>query len=371
MVALAVAETGIELTPNTRRKKVGAARVTVTVTVSVLLKPTATPSPEMSFLAAICLGGRLVGPGRNRRRAGQRRRVGHVLRLLPLQIRISESITKPATPSSVTINRQITGSVCPASRRPRRPCNDASAPTSPRPPRPSVGVDTCLASRWSLIRGERAGVQLVDHRAADGARRATGRRPSRRRRGDGAAGAVRSVRLARRAGIGERLAAVQPERVVGPGGERPHPPSTILAARPRPADIGTPPAHYLDLDPAGFRRPHVEYGHSPSGNEVLALRDKQRNGPRPVSTVIGTAGPWCTAPVSRSAHAPAGNGSAVSPQPPRRRRPTGSRVTTVTACPRPKGDRVPGREPRSPCGPARSPRRTTRGGPAAAAMPWR
>jgi len=51
MVALAVAETGIELTPNTRRKKVGAARVTVTGLPRTLPERTKAHGSEVLYIA--------------------------------------------------------------------------------------------------------------------------------------------------------------------------------------------------------------------------------------------------------------------------------------------------------------------------------
>ena len=104
------------------------------------------------------------------------------------------------------------------------------------------------------LRGERADVQLVDHRA--GRRRAppASVRPGERRVVVGPAPAGRTRRLPGRAGVGQRLAAVKPERVVGPGqADRAR---HIGAPPPRPASRRhrVQPSGHVDVHPSGGRR---------------------------------------------------------------------------------------------------------------------
>ena len=69
------------------------------------------------------------------------------------------------------------------------------------------------------LRGERAHVQLVDHRAAHRPAPPAGVRPAEGRVIVGAARAVGAQRLPGRPRVRQRVAAVDPERVVGPGAD--------------------------------------------------------------------------------------------------------------------------------------------------------
>src|SRR5581483_2329795 len=138
-----------------------------------------------------------------------------------------------------------------------------------------------------------------------------------------AARAGEAMRLAQRPGVGEGIAAVDAERVVG--GRRVDVPPAGAAGIARHGVAG---AAGVQLDFAGVRRPDAELGHG-SGTRRATGRARVR------SASFGSA-PVCVVPVSTSRQRVPGRWSVVVCQPPLPCRPAGSRVATVTACPRAK-----------------------------------
>ena len=167
------------------------------------------------------------------------------------------------------------------------------------------------------LRGERAHVQLVDHRA--GQRRARASRASVQRKAAmviAAARPLHAVRLPRRARVGQRRPAVQPERVVGAGGcAGARRPPTSRARRP---GHGVPVAasDHLDLarprapTPGTRSRPAPRCGTAPvpGSHRSRVAGTSRATGSRSVAGQRGRAAGW-TAPVSTSRHGPAGSGS--------------------------------------------------------------
>src|SRR5439155_15832769 len=189
--------------------------------------------------------------------------------------------------------------------------------------------------------GERADVHLVDHRAVQGAAAPAAVGPAEGGMIIGAAGALDAERLARGARVGQELAVIQPEPVVDAGrhvGYVRAPPSGAAAGVLLSHRVALPGD--LDVDPPRSRGPDAERGHrmlpsARSWNSSSQTRSgmSSATGSRLVSSSRGGRRPACLTPVNTSRQCSSGSGRAVSAQPPRRRRPAGSRVTTVTAWP--------------------------------------
>src|SRR6185437_13510906 len=190
-------------------------------------------------------------------------------------------------------------------------------------------------------RGERAQVQLVDHRPVQRRAPPAAVAPAEGGMVIAAAHPLRAERLPRGTRVRQRRPAVQPERVIGPAGCVTHV-SLPPAGRCRRAH-GVPVPQRLHLDPPRGGRPDPEGGHAtPPGCGAGPVPGPPAAGRPGTSSATGNRlvrldssgrGPAWVTPVSTSRHGPGGTGNTVSAQPPRRRSPPVSLVATVTAAP--------------------------------------